>query len=165
MNVYYENHTATKGKDVIQKELSFLVIPFLIIMIPIMRYEIRHDIIDDKVTLLLALYGFIFACFKGPHYAATHTIAGIGIIFFFIFLRQFQSGEALGGGAIKLMAAIGALFGLSIGFLTILIAGLSLFIVYHLLRGKVKLFPSSPFIGIAFSISYIALNHKQLLAL
>jgi leader peptidase (prepilin peptidase) / N-methyltransferase len=96
----------------------------LLLMIPVTIIDLRHRIIPDAVTLPLFGISLCASLLPGDttlFQSLAGVLAGGGTLFVMGWLGKiiFRKGEAMGGGDIKLLAGVGALFGPKIALLTI----------------------------------------------
>jgi leader peptidase (prepilin peptidase) / N-methyltransferase len=97
----------------------------LLSMIPIIIIDFQHYIIPNQITYPIILISIIASFLPGdttPLKSGMGILAGGGTLFAIGWLGKiiFRKGEAMGGGDIKLLAAIGALWGPKVAFLTIM---------------------------------------------
>ncbi|MDP8204924.1 MAG: prepilin peptidase [Candidatus Tenebribacter mawsonii] len=119
-----------------------------------------HYIIPNKLSLPLIIIGFIFSIL--PHTDVNWISAGIGalsgfLLFLFTayFFQKITDKDSLGGGDIKLIAAIGAFLGIWGTLFTILFSSLiALATLLVLKHDRQKHFPFGPFLVVG-SIFYI----------
>jgi leader peptidase (prepilin peptidase) / N-methyltransferase len=102
----------------------------LLLMIPVTVIDLRHRIIPDAITLPLFAVSVCASFLPGdttPFQSIAGVVAGGGTLFCMGWLGKiiFRKGEAMGGGDIKLLAAVGALFGPKIALLTIFFGAVS----------------------------------------
>jgi len=125
--------------------------------------DIFHKIIPDVLSLPLILAGIIFSLFPGNDISLHSSLIGTGFGFFlFVFIAMIfkfiTKRDSLGGGDIKLIAALGSFSGfygiIFIIFISSVIALVSLLIIRHDLK---KEFPFGPFLIFA-SFLYIILG-------
>jgi len=122
--------------------------------------DLYHLIIPDKLSLSLIVIGLIFAFL--PKTDVTWISAGIGALSgFFLFLftaiifQKVTGKDSLGGGDIKLIAAVGAFLGVwGILFTVLFSSSIALVTLLILKHDRKKHFPFGPFI-IAGAITYI----------
>ncbi len=98
-----------------------------------------HQIIPDKISLPLILLGFIFAFLPQSDVSITSSLAGalFGFIVFWgtaVVFEKITHKEGLGGGDIKLIAAIGSFTGILGTIFTIIISAFVAFIFLLLIR-------------------------------
>ena len=136
--------------------ISFGLIIFLI--------DIYHHIIPDKLSLSLIVIGFIFSFF--PNTDVGWMSAGIGalsgfILFFLtaLFFYKTTGKDGLGGGDIKLIAAIGAFLGVEGTLFTVLFSSLVAIVVLLLIKhNRNKQFPFGPFLIVGALVYILAGN-------
>ena len=108
---------------------TVILVSFLY-FIPIVLIDIRHRIIPDSFTLYGIVIGFLFSFIPG-YITPLGSIIGIiggGLPLFlmgYVGEKLLKKEDAMGGGDIKLLAAIGAIFGLKIALLTIFFGSLT----------------------------------------
>ena len=94
-------------------------------LIPVTVIDFRHYIIPDAITLPLAAVALLASFLPGdttPLASLIGILAGGGTLLAIGWMGKllFRKGEAMGGGDIKLLMAIGALWGPKIALLTIM---------------------------------------------
>lgn len=122
--------------------------------------DLYHYIIPDKLTLPLIVIGLIFSFL--PNTDISWMSAGIGALSgFFLFLftaivfQKVTGKDSLGGGDIKLIAAIGAFLGVWGTLFTVLFSSLIALVILIILKhDRKKHFPFGPFL-IVGSLIYI----------
>ncbi|MBN1130839.1 MAG: prepilin peptidase [Chitinispirillaceae bacterium] len=97
----------------------------LLLLIPVTVIDLRHYIIPDVITLPLAVAALLASFLPGdttPLTSLAGLLAGSGTLLAIGWLGMiaFRKGDAMGGGDIKLLAAIGALWGPKIALLAIM---------------------------------------------
>ena len=102
----------------------------LLLMIPLTVIDIRHLILPDAITLPLlsiALFASFFPGDTTPLQSVFGILAGGGTLYSMGWLGKviFRKGDAMGGGDIKLLAGVGALWGAKTALLTIFFGSLS----------------------------------------
>ncbi len=101
-----------------------VILLYFLFFIPIVLIDIRHKIIPDVFTLSGIVMGLIFSFIPGG-ITPLNSIIGIlggGLPLFlmgYMGEKIFKKEDAMGGGDIKLLAAVGAVFGIKISLLTI----------------------------------------------
>ena len=149
----------------IHYELTWLALKLLIFMtamIILFFTDLLARILPNPITIPLILLGLIFSIFEQTFMSCLWgTIAGFGIYFLigvvaeFIFKRP-----SMGGGDMKLGAAVGAFWGLKICGLTIylsfILGGiLSVFLILFKLKRRQDYIPFGPSIILAYIIIWI----------
>jgi leader peptidase (prepilin peptidase)/N-methyltransferase len=112
-------HTASEWTFMIIKIIS------LIILVPITFIDLSHYIIPDSFTLWGLAIGILVSFLPGnptPLNMLYGIAAGGGSLYALGIFGEiaFKKGEAMGGGDIKLMAFLGAVWGWEIAFMTII---------------------------------------------
>ena len=134
-----------------------LQIATLLILIPISVIDYYHYIIPDSISLSGLILGIAVSFIPGqitPVESFFGMIAGGGILILIGLMGQFLfKKEAMGGGDIKLMAFIGAVFGWKIALLTIFLGSLSgsiigLTLIIIKILPKDRYIPFGPFLGV-----------------
>ena len=139
---------------------SFGIIVFFI--------DLFHKIIPDKLSLPLLIIGLVisFQPNLDINWVSAFLGSGIGFVFFLgtaFFFQLITKREGLGGGDIKIIAAIGAFTGLLGTIFTIIFSSfLALIVLIPLGHEKQKQFPFGPFL-ILGSISYILFGNELFL--
>ena len=114
--------------------------------------DLYHYIIPDKLSFPLIVIGLIFSFF--PNIDISWMSAGIGalsgfILFLFtaFFFQKVTGKDSLGGGDIKLIAAIGAFLGVWGILFTVLFSSLIALVILLIIRHNLKEpFPFGPFL-------------------
>jgi leader peptidase (prepilin peptidase)/N-methyltransferase len=142
------------GMDV--SALLFMV--FVWSLVAVTFIDLDHQIIPDEITLGGAVAGLAVSHFLplGFYGSAVGLLVGGGI--FFLIAVVMPGG--MGGGDIKLMAAIGAFTGWKQALLTIILgsvlgAAAGLFMIALFGRGRKDKIPFGPFLAIAAVISVL----------
>lgn len=123
---------------------------FCLMMIMIAFIDARFYLLPDVLTVPLLILGFSFTYFA-EHITLKASIYGAGFGYLIptlagvLMFRKYP--RALGGGDIKILAALGSWLGITGLNLTIMFSAF-LFIIYALIRRK-KIGPYGPFIAIA----------------
>lgn len=143
--------------------IKYLIISPMLISVFVIDY--RHQIIPNRLNLLLFEIGMIFAFLYGMSDIAITInlllgmVVGAGIFFLITVVGGFIYGkEAMGFGDVKLMGALGLLFGLSniiiITLLSFLIGAiLSILLLVTRIRKSNEYIPFGPFIVLGTFIS------------
>jgi prepilin signal peptidase PulO-like enzyme (type II secretory pathway) len=82
-------------------------------------FDVRFFILPDYLTIVLALVGFSLALPQGFHHVLYQASAGFLFALLFAILYAGSQGRWLGFGDVKLVAAIGFLFGYVLGIIVI----------------------------------------------
>lgn len=138
----------------------------LLLMIPITAIDLRHLIIPDLMTLPLIGVAAAASFLPGdttPLQSALGILAGGGALYLLGWLGAivFRKGDALGGGDIKLLAGVGALWGAKTALLTMFFGSLSgtlaavIIIILRKLRKDHRI-PFGPFLAIGLWIAVLA---------
>lgn len=101
----------------------------LVLMIPVTVIDLRHYIIPDSITIPLLCIALIASFLPGdttPIQSFFGALIGGGTLYCMGWLGKivFRKDEAMGGGDIKLLAAVGALWGPKFALLTIFFGSL-----------------------------------------
>ncbi len=139
---------------------------FLILMIPVAVIDFKHQIIPDSISISLLVISFLISFVPGsttPLQSLLGILSGGGVLWVIgkigsIILKK---GDAMGGGDIKLMAAVGALWGPEIALMSIVFGALlgSLAGIPMLLFKRVEVdhrIPFGPFLGAGIWVSVTA---------
>jgi leader peptidase (prepilin peptidase) / N-methyltransferase len=130
---------------------------WLLVIIPVTLIDLRHYIIPDAINLPLLAAGAACSFIPGditPIQSGLGILAGGGSLYAagFIGAVLFRKKEAMGGGDIKMMAAVGAIWGPQIALFSIVfgaflgsIAGISLILIKRLASDR-KI-PFGPYLG------------------
>jgi hypothetical protein len=99
-----------------RKEVFFVICPLLALLVGVIMYEVQTGLILDVVVFPALLYFLVVSCILGSkpwwHYPlGLVAIFGLGVLATFIG-QEIWHREILGGGAIKLLAAVGATLGI-----------------------------------------------------
>lgn len=116
--------------------------------------DLNEMIIPDVISLPLILVGFIFAFFTKTEITIVPSLLGaiVGFLFFYsvaVGYEKITKTEGMGGGDIKLIAAIGAFLGMKGVLITIIFSAI-FFILYFVIAQKRKdsQIPYGPFLAI-----------------
>ncbi len=137
----------------------------LLLMIPITIVDLRHYIIPDGLTLTLLAAGLLASFLPGdlpPLQSILGGLTGAGTLLAIGWLGKlaFRKGNAMGGGDIKLLAAVGVIWGAKIALLTIFFGSLSGAVVggATLLLGKLHKshrIPFAPFLALGLWVAVL----------
>lgn len=137
----------------------------LLLMIPVTVIDMRHRLIPDAITLPLLGVSLCASFIPGdttPFQAITGLLMGGGILMGMGWLGKiiFRKGEAMGGGDIKLLAAIGALWGPKTVLLTLFfgafagtIGAVTLIALKHLAEDRRM--PFGPFLALGLWVAVL----------
>lgn len=160
--------------------IEFFMLISLLILIPISLIDIRHYIIPDSITLGGLVLSFLLSFIPGylsPIDSLIGLFVGGGILYGIGIIGELLlKKEAMGGGDIKLMAFVGALWGWKIATASIVLGafcgafiGIALIIVKR--ANKENMLPFGPFLALGIILSvfwsdqiiYFYLNFPQIL--
>jgi leader peptidase (prepilin peptidase)/N-methyltransferase len=138
----------------------------LLALIPVTVIDLQHYIIPDAITLPGLALGLVLSLAPGaptPLQSALGVLAGGGSLLLFGKLGEivFRKGEAMGGGDIKLMALVGAVWGWQVAvegivFGSVLGAAIGITLsVAHLLPEDHRI-PFGPFLAVGVWIAVFA---------
>jgi leader peptidase (prepilin peptidase)/N-methyltransferase len=101
----------------------------LLLMIPITVIDLHHYIIPNALTFTLLASGLAASFIPGditPLQSLLGGFAGAGTLFIIGWIGKltFRKGDAMGGGDITLLAAVGVIWGVKIALLTIFLGSL-----------------------------------------
>lgn len=143
-----------------------LVAIALLVMIPVTVIDLQHYIIPDAITLPGLALGMVLSLPPGPItplQSALGVLAGGGSLLLFGKLGEivFRKGEAMGGGDIKLMALVGAVWGWQIAlegivFGSVLGAAIGVTLSVARLLPKDHRIPFGPFLAAGVWIAVFA---------
>jgi prepilin signal peptidase PulO-like enzyme (type II secretory pathway) len=106
--------------------LSGILLPLLLTVVSfyvvIIVYDLRHKIIPDMFSYIVALLTLIFASISSPNTILSHIASGVGAFLFFYAFWIFSKGRWMGLGDGKLALSLGFLLGPSATVAGILIA-------------------------------------------
>ncbi|MBN2461633.1 MAG: prepilin peptidase [Candidatus Cloacimonetes bacterium] len=140
--------------------LFFKYVLFISGSIIIFFTDLSYRIVPDVVSLPMILCGIVFSILPGSDVTLFSSLLGAASGFFlFLFIaviyNRLLKREGLGGGDIKLIAAIGSFLGLQGVFFTILVSSVMALIILILFRyDKTREFAYGPFL-VAGSFFYI----------
>lgn len=130
---------------------------YLLLLLPITLIDLKHYIIPDELTLPFIALALLVALLPGgitPLTAILGSAAGGGSLYAIGWLGSviLKRGDAMGGGDIKLMAVIGALWGPEIALMSIVFGAFfgSFFGVLLMIRKKISAdhhIPFGPFLS------------------
>lgn len=130
---------------------------YLLLLLPITLIDLKHYIIPNELTLPFLAIAFLVALLPGgttPLAAVLGVAAGGGSLYAIGWLGSvlLKRGDAMGGGDIKLMAVIGALWGPKIALMSIVFGAFfgSFFGVILMIRKKIGAdhhIPFGPFLS------------------
>ncbi|SDY88810.1 leader peptidase (prepilin peptidase) / N-methyltransferase [Tindallia californiensis] len=141
--------------------IFYSIITFLLIVIVFI--DLDHQIIPDGVNLIIALLGTLYSIYifyetRSP--VLLNSLGGILLGGGFFLLIAILSKGGMGGGDIKLMAALGIWFGwqgiLMVTFLSFLIGGIyaiGLMLIRN--KGRKDMVPFGPFIALAAFLTFL----------
>jgi len=147
----------------LQFGLSLLFLKYLIFVsfgILICFIDAFHKIIPDVLSLLLIIFGIAFSFVPGSDVSWLSSLlgAGFGFCVFLITAYLFQIAthkDSLGGGDIKMIAAIGSFIGILGTIFTVILGSMiALILLMAIGHDKRKEFPFGPFLVFG-AISYI----------
>jgi len=139
----------------------FVFISFGIIIFSI---DVVHKIIPDVLSLPLLIIGFLFSLIPGSKMGIVSAFTGAAFGFFVFFIlaylfHRFMKKEALGGGDIKLIAAIGSFVGFYGVLFTIFFASFfALIFILVFYKERTKEIPFAPFL-ISAAVFYVLFGH------
>ena len=121
------------------------------ILITVSVIDLKHKIIPDSLNIIIAAIGIIFALYDSMIISDRALGALIGFVLFFAIAL---ATDAMGGGDIKLIAGLGAIFGvegvLFIVFFSFIIgAVISVALLITKIKGRKDELPFGPFISAA----------------
>lgn len=129
--------------------------PLFILLVVLIGIEVKTSVIPDTILLPAGLYLMIMAAWSGPlrwwRYPLTLLSIILALCALAVTCHHLFGRETIGGGAIKLMAVVGASVGLAIGFETVALCLLAITAV--LVLTNISLLPSSPIIAVALYIT------------
>jgi leader peptidase (prepilin peptidase)/N-methyltransferase len=143
----------------------FIILQILsvLILIPVSVIDFKHYIIPDSISLGGLVIAIIFSFFPGtitPLEMLFGILAGGGTLFLMGLFGQYvlRKEESMGGGDIKLLAFLGAVWGWEIAFMTILLGAcfgsiMGLILIGIKIIDKNKHIPFGPYLSIGFFIS------------
>ncbi len=126
--------------------------------------DLYHYIIPDKLSLPLIVIGLIFSFLPNTDViwisACIGALSGFLVFLFIAFFFQKATGkDSLGGGDIKLIAAIGAFLGVWGTLFTVLFSSLIALVILIILKhDRKKHFPFGPFLIIGALVYILAGN-------
>jgi leader peptidase (prepilin peptidase) / N-methyltransferase len=141
--------------------LVYISIPLILYLIVVVYYELKTSLIMDKMVMPACIF-FTSApfLFKNSHWLS-HISGMVVLLLFFLIAasiyRKITGEEGIGGGAIKLMASIGAAVGLEYSIQVALIFTVLTIcsVVFARYKFGKDTLPSSPFALIAVLITVI----------
>lgn len=134
---------------------SFLLLKYIIFIsagIVIIFIDSFHKIIPDVISLPLLFIGLLFSLLPASDLKFVEAVIGTAFGFFLFWITsiafdKLMKRESLGGGDIKLIAAIGSFLGIVGTIFTIIISSFSAIVLLLIIRhDKTKEFPFGPFL-------------------
>ncbi len=96
-------------------EMLFVTLPVFALLIGLSVFELKTTLIPDKAVFPAAVYFLCARAFVGPEAWWHYPVSLVSMLVFFLFLaaliEHLWGVESIGGGAIKLMAVMGAALG------------------------------------------------------
>ncbi len=145
------------------------VVPFLAdavfatALVILVGIDLEHRLLPDRVTLPLLGFGLLFSLVPGglsPLASLIGTLAGGGIMYGIAVLGDaVYKRETMGGGDIKLTAAIGAFLGwrvLIVALFASFVLGAIGGLIYLALGGREKTVPFGPFLALGALLAIVA---------
>lgn len=138
--------------------IHFILVSFLTLLLIVLTFiDLDHQIIPDGVNLIIAVGGliyFAFGRFSGNGLTIGQAALGVLIGGGFFLVIAIVSNGGMGGGDIKLMAALGFWFGwqgiLLVMFLSFIIGGIvSVGLLIARKAGRKQMVPFGPFIAVS----------------
>lgn len=169
-----------EGKTFWAYGMELYMLLTMLILIPVSIIDIKHYIIPDSITLgglVIAVLLSFFPGFLSPVEALIGLLTGGGILYSIGIIGEliFKK-EAMGGGDIKLMAFIGALWGWKVAATAIVLgafcgAFIGIFLMIIKKANKENMIPFGPFLALGTILSvfwseqiiYFYLNFPQIL--
>jgi leader peptidase (prepilin peptidase)/N-methyltransferase len=141
-----------------------VIISLFLLFIPLAVIDIKHQLIPDLFTLPGLAIGFLVSLFPGP-ITPVQSLLGIiagGLPLFLVGWlgeKLFKKEEAMGGGDIKMMAAVGALLGpqtvlmaLALGSVMGSVIGITLMLFKKL--NKDRKIPFGPYLALGSVLAF-----------
>jgi leader peptidase (prepilin peptidase)/N-methyltransferase len=134
------------------------------VLIPTIFIDIDERMIPDRFSIGLLIFGFVFSFFDPGmtwHGSAIGIVVGGGLLFIVAEGYHLMTGrEGMGGGDIKLIAAIGAFMGwypvLMVIFISSMLGSIyGIFAMIVLKKGRLTEIPFGPFISIAALLYFL----------
>lgn len=134
------------------------------VLIPTIFIDIDERMIPDRFSIGLLIFGFVFSFFDPGmtwHGSAIGIVVGGGLFFIVAEGYHLMTGrEGMGGGDIKLIAAIGAFMGwypvLMVIFISSMLGSIyGIFAMIVLKKGRLTEIPFGPFISIAALLYFL----------
>ena len=144
-----------------RKELLFINLPLVILLIGVIVYEIRTGLILDLVVLPAALFFLVGSIVFGSrpwwHYPLGMVSLLLIMVLFAMVLESLFGVPMVGGGSIKLLAATGAALGLifSLEVVGLFICIMCIALLVSKYAFNMGTIPSSPFILISILCVFI----------
>ncbi len=144
-----------------RSELIFITLPLIVLLIGIIIYEIQTVLILNKVLIPAGIYFLIVSCIYGSKPWWHFPLGLVCMLLLFILgatiIEKAIGSIIIGGGAIKLLAVIGAALGivlaLKVGVVFVILASIA-YIFSKYVFG-IDILPSSPFILFSILSVYI----------
>jgi leader peptidase (prepilin peptidase)/N-methyltransferase len=114
-----------------------------VFLIPIFFIDLYHRLILDKLTIPMAIMGLVFALLPGSDISFLNAlVTSVGMLVLFLFIawafEKIRGKEGLGGGDIKLFAAMATYLGVEIAFIIFFgsLIGLIVSVIASLIMSK-----------------------------
>jgi len=149
--------------------MVYILFSLACLLVVVAVIDIKHGIIPDKITIPLMITGLVCSLlFPGLHktgavwksvlYSLLGMVTGGGVLLLFGLLGDWLfKDETLGGGDIKLLAAIGTFLGCKLILLVLFLSSLIGIVLglYLLIWRKRRIIPFGPSIAIASVIAML----------
>lgn len=127
-------------------EMLFITLPLFVLLIGLSAFELKTTLIPDKVVFPAAAYLLGARAIVGPeawwHYPASLASMLVFFLLLAALIERLWEVDSIGGGAIKLMAVMGAALGFTATFhFGILLIGV---VLLALLGGRFMGLPTIP---------------------
>lgn len=156
------NQTDSDTKNTLSRnELIYINLPLFFLLIGVIFYEIKTDFILDSVVYPAALFFLVISIIFGSRPWWHYPLGMISILFILVILAMIIESlfgtPMIGGGCIKLLAAIGAALGivLSLEVVALFIGVMCIALLVSKSAFNIGTIPSSPFILVSIICVYI----------
>ena len=132
----------------------FVEVVFITMLLIGLAIDLEHKLLPDRITLSLLVFSLLVSFLPGglsPFWALIGALSGGGLMYGIAVIGDaVYKRETMGGGDIKLSAAIGAFLGwklLLVGLFMAFVLGAAGGLIYLVIGGRDKTIPFGPFLA------------------